>query len=69
MLMVIIFAAIAIVIVLAAVRIILGIFLPRPAMASFDRGIATAGNVAGKFSVLCFAALIIAAVWLAFRPV
>lgn len=67
MLMVIVFATVAIVIVLAAVRIILGIFLPRQAMASFDRGVAVAGNVAGKFSILCFAALIVGFVWLAFR--
>jgi len=67
MLMVIVFAAIAIVIVLAAFRIILGIFLPRQAMASFDRGVAAAGNMAGKFSILCFAALIIGAVWIAMR--
>lgn len=67
MLMVIVVAAVAIVIVLAAIRIILGIFLPRPAMASFDRGVAVAGNVAGKFSILCFAALIVGFVWLALR--
>lgn len=67
MLMMILIAAVAAFILLAALRIILGIFLPRPALQSFDRGVGVMANFAGKFSVLCFATLILGAIWMAYK--